>query len=279
MGGMTEPRLRVLSLGAGVQSTTLALMINHGHLPPVDCAMFADTEGEPRKVYAHLKWLRAHVAYPIHTVSAGNLWKSASTLRKVRDANRFYLKTSLPVFTATNDERGRGKRFCTSDFKIDPLNRALRKMLGVKSVRRSSGVLVEMLLGITTDEAQRMKPSEQHWIEKQFPLVDVFNMDRRDCIEWCERRGYQTPPRSACTFCPNHDDGFWLDMEPDEFADVCGKERELQAAYAATGSLTSVPYFHRSCVPLDQVTFARPVPGMKQRGLPFGEECEGVCGV
>lgn len=32
-------RLRVLSLGAGVQSTTLALMAAHGHLGPLDCAI------------------------------------------------------------------------------------------------------------------------------------------------------------------------------------------------------------------------------------------------
>lgn len=45
-GGGAEPspiRLRVLSLGAGVQSTTLALMAAHGHFGPLDCAIFADT--------------------------------------------------------------------------------------------------------------------------------------------------------------------------------------------------------------------------------------------
>jgi hypothetical protein len=36
--------LRVLSLGAGVQSTTLALMAAHGEIGPMpDCAIFADT--------------------------------------------------------------------------------------------------------------------------------------------------------------------------------------------------------------------------------------------
>ena len=32
----------VLSLGVGVQSTTMALMAATGELPPVDCAIFAD---------------------------------------------------------------------------------------------------------------------------------------------------------------------------------------------------------------------------------------------
>lgn len=36
-------QLRVLSLGAGVQSTTLALMMAHGEVEVPDAAIFADT--------------------------------------------------------------------------------------------------------------------------------------------------------------------------------------------------------------------------------------------
>lgn len=61
-------RRRVLSLGAGVQSTTLALMAAHGHFRPVDCAIFADTSWEPAAVYEHLNVL----TFLVHIVSAGN---------------------------------------------------------------------------------------------------------------------------------------------------------------------------------------------------------------
>lgn len=45
-------RLRALSLGAGVQSTTMALMAAHGEIQPMpDCAIFADTGWEPKAVY------------------------------------------------------------------------------------------------------------------------------------------------------------------------------------------------------------------------------------
>ena len=48
-------RLRALSLGAGVQPTTLDLMAAHGAVGPMpDCAIFADTGWEPRAVYEHL---------------------------------------------------------------------------------------------------------------------------------------------------------------------------------------------------------------------------------
>lgn len=69
-------RLRVLSLGAGVQSTTLALMASHGEVGPMpDCAIFADTGWEPQAVYDHLAWLMSPnvLPFPVHIVSGGDL--------------------------------------------------------------------------------------------------------------------------------------------------------------------------------------------------------------
>jgi hypothetical protein len=43
--------LTVISLGAGVQSSTMALMAADGELPKPDCAIFADTGNEPKAVY------------------------------------------------------------------------------------------------------------------------------------------------------------------------------------------------------------------------------------
>ena len=50
---MTAIRLRIISLGAGVQSTTMALMAARGMIPGglPDCAIFADTGAEPASVY------------------------------------------------------------------------------------------------------------------------------------------------------------------------------------------------------------------------------------
>ncbi len=79
MGEGAEPsplRLRALSLGAGVQSTTLALMAAHGEIGPMpDCAIFADTGWEPQAVYDHLAWLMSPnvLPFPVHIVSDGNI--------------------------------------------------------------------------------------------------------------------------------------------------------------------------------------------------------------
>lgn len=48
-------RLRVLSLGVGGQSTTLALMAAHGEIGPMpDCSIFADTGWEPAAIVWHI---------------------------------------------------------------------------------------------------------------------------------------------------------------------------------------------------------------------------------
>ena len=66
----------ILSLGAGVQSTTLALMAARGDLSPgfpqPMAAVFADTGWEPASVYRHLRWLIAAIGstLPIRIVRA-----------------------------------------------------------------------------------------------------------------------------------------------------------------------------------------------------------------
>jgi 3'-phosphoadenosine 5'-phosphosulfate sulfotransferase (PAPS reductase)/FAD synthetase len=70
------PGLRVLSLGAGVQSSTMLLMACEGLIERPDCAIFADTGWEPGKVYRWLKVLEGHAAaagIPLHRVAKGNL--------------------------------------------------------------------------------------------------------------------------------------------------------------------------------------------------------------
>ena len=63
-------RLRVLSLGAGIQSTMLALMATHGEVGPMlDCAVFADNGWEPGAVYRHLAWLIAPIVLSFSVMS------------------------------------------------------------------------------------------------------------------------------------------------------------------------------------------------------------------
>ncbi|MFD6375392.1 hypothetical protein [Streptomyces sp. KR2] len=93
---MTEPTLRLLSLGAGVQSTTLLLLAAEGQLPGLDGAIFADTGWEPAAVYAHLDRLEEEIAkpagIPIYRVSTGRIQDDVLDPDKQR---------SLPAHTAS----------------------------------------------------------------------------------------------------------------------------------------------------------------------------------
>ena len=120
--------LRVLSLGAGVQSTTLALMIEKGEIPMVDCAIFADTMSEPKKVYEHLDWLEKQLSYPIYRVTKGNLRED--TIKAVNNNVRVAMS---PFFTRNKKtgKKGMMMRQCTQDYKIQPLIKKVRELLGV----------------------------------------------------------------------------------------------------------------------------------------------------
>lgn len=94
--------IEVLSLGAGVQSTTVLLMSIVGELPKLDHAIFADTGWEPKRVYSHLQWLTGvaeAAGVKVHVVTQGNLKADApvSQVRgKAAEGKRW---ASLPLFT------------------------------------------------------------------------------------------------------------------------------------------------------------------------------------
>ena len=73
---MSEPA-HIISLGAGVQSSTMALMAVHGEITPMpDYAIFADTQDEPASVYKWLDWLESKLTFPLVRVTRGKDRKS-----------------------------------------------------------------------------------------------------------------------------------------------------------------------------------------------------------
>ena len=266
------PRIRLLSLGAGVQSSTLALMIAHRELPMVNAAIFADTGAEPAGVYRWLDWLEAQLPFPVHRVSRGNL--RDEVLAAAGGASRC---SSPPFYTSTEGAReGVLRRQCTGDYKIAPIQKKVRELAGVSPRQRSRGILVEQLLGISWDEAHRMKPSQLSFIRHTFPLVDL-RMTRGHCLEWMARNDYPRPPKSACTFCPYHDDAMWRDLQmndPESFADAVAVDAAIRDGFAGS---TQRVFLHRSLRPISEIDFTTAEEA--GQGRLFGAECEGMCGV
>lgn len=278
--------LEVISLGAGVQSSTMALMAAVGEIAPMpSCAIFADTQSEPRAVYAWLDWLETQLPFPVYRVTAGSLADKATTVHLSRSGSK-YTNANIPVYIKSpvaGERPGIQSRQCTGDFKIDPINRRIRQLVG-KDIRawRRAGRLgdrpVRQWIGISLDEAQRMKPSRSDFIENVWPLIDR-RLRRADCLRWMASRGYPEPPRSACVFCPYHSDPEWQRLkteDPEAFEAAAQWETRYQASLAQVKRVRGVPFLHDSCVPLREIDFAR--GGRRQQDL-FGNECEGMCGV
>ena len=272
-----------LSLGAGVQSSALFVMTTLGlyGCPRADIAIFADTQDEPAYVYdqiARLKaWSLENGGPCIDTVTAGHL--SADVIGRHNGTRPRF--AAVPAFTRGDDGRATIlRRQCTREYKIAPIEKHVRTMFGLIPRQRAKGkVSATALIGISLDEASRMKPSRTAWITNRYPLIDA-RMKRKDCLEVIKAVGLPEPKKSACVFCPFHDDAYWLWMKtehPLEFERAARVDEQIRDM-SRSGDARPV-FLHRSLQPLRGIDFA------ERRRLPlfesdqFQNECEGMCGV
>lgn len=303
---MKKPEQRAghfVSFGGGVQSTAIAVLVLNrdarlidavgGALP--DVFLFADTGSEPASVYRNVAAcfdaLRAR-QIECHTIARWQYaeadqegWKLGLQGRLLKHLHRASEPGGternvpwIPAFVRTADGGSAPlQRRCTYNFKVETLERATRRLARIPRGYKGEP-LVSQWLGISVDEAHRMKESRHEWQRFLYPLVDM-GWRRSDCLHYLEEHGWH-PPKSACYFCPFHSDKAWQSMretEPWEFERAVQFERELQHAYRAIANptLDSMPYLHASRVPLDQVGFA--AQGDLFGG--WGNDCTGTCGV
>ena len=279
---------RVLSLGAGVQSSVLALLASRddallrgaGYEAP-DAAVFADTGWEPDYVYRHLDWLEERLKFPLIRVTAGDL---RSNLRKglTASGHRF---VDVPFFLVDgNGKKGMLRRQCTNHYKIRPINRAVRELAGGQRGRPfPRDRKVEMWIGISRDEVARMKPSRESWIEHRWPLIDI-DMSRSDCLEWFESEyPGRHLPRSACVVCPYRSNDHWVELkelEPVSYHEAVRFDRWLRNSRSnpVRQIINGRPYLHSARRPLESVISERQ-DDSNAPAVDFTEECDGVCGV
>jgi hypothetical protein len=260
--------MKVLSFGGGVQTVTMVAMCINGDLPKPDFVIFADPQWESKATYDYMEKLKPmmfNAGMPLITRTRGNIRKDA--LSGARYA-------SMPVFTKLDGKGGMLLRQCTNDYKIQVVMKAIRENLGVLKYKRVKQK-VELWLGISVDEAHRMKPSRSSWMENKYPLVDA-GMSRSSCIAYLKRKGFEIPPKSACIGCPFHDDSYWKNMQknsPEEFEDACQFDEAIRTNACKKGSRKSDIFLHRSLRPLRDVKFD---DGNLEL---WGNECEGHCGL
>ncbi len=217
-------------------------------------------------------------AIPILRVSAGNI--RHDVLQSKDGKTRF---ATMPLYVrspAGSAPEGVLRRQCTREYKIEPITRKIRELLGLRPRQRVKG-RVEQWFGISLDEITRVKDNRYHWIDNRYPLIEK-RMTRWDCILWLRQHGYPTPPKSSCIGCPYHGNEFWRqlrDHSPEEWQDAVEFDRQIRTGLK--GVLQDA-YVHRSLVPLDQVDLSTP-EDRGQMTLAFDDdfdaECEGMCGV
>lgn len=262
---LVNPRLRVLSLGAGVQSTTIALMAARGEIPVPDCAIFADTGDEPAAVYEHLAWLTSGVLpFPVHIAKCFRDLKAALIAGDE--------EARLPVHIAGG---GMKQRQCTRNWKIRPIRRMIRELLGVGPRGYVAPNTVESWIGISTDEIERIKPSGCLFIHNRHLLIEA-RMSRQACYTWLEERQYRRPPKSRCKYCPYQGNDGWRDLResPEEWAETVELDGWLREP-AQIARFHGEVFLHPSRVPLAQADLTAKLVGPNL----FGLECEGMCGV
>lgn len=270
-----------LSFGGGVQSSVMLMLAIENAIDRPDHVIFADTGWEGERTTNRVEWARKQcdkVGIPFHIVSNGNIREDAinSSVAKNALGDKGGRSGTMPWFVDMGGEAGRTKRQCTSEYKLTPIRRKQRELLGYKPRQRIPAGSCEVMLGISTDEARRAAPSRDIWVETIFPLIDPLKMSRADCQSWWDDRFPHIPiGKSSCIGCPNRSDREWLEMKvsrPDDFESAC----EVDAAIRKRTGMKHDCYLHRSLKPLAEVDL-----NQAQSTLDLEEEiyCSGGCGL
>ncbi|MFE3000044.1 hypothetical protein ACFXG4_34225 [Nocardia sp. NPDC059246] len=167
----------------------MLLLIVHGELPMIDAAIFADTGWEPEAVYRHLDRLEREIAVPagipLYRVSNGDIRRDA-----LDPQTRF---AQMPLYVLGPDGgHGMLRRQCTDVYKITPIRRKVRELLGYPATRRVPvGVYAEQLVGISLDESWRASRADYDvsYSRSRFPLLFLPGGTGRTARGW---------PRTDC---------------------------------------------------------------------------------
>jgi len=190
------------SYGGGVQSTAIACLVTNGTLPVPDIVVMADTGREASIVW---RYLREHVSPLLKTV--GCVVETAEHSLATVDLYSFSGKLLIPAYTKRGDKMGQLPTYCSVEWK----RRVVRRYLRQRGVKKC-----DLWIGITTDEAHRVKDADVAWITHRWPLIDL-NMKRADCVRVIAEAGLPPAPRSSCWMCPFRGAEEWAGLEAMDF--------------------------------------------------------------
>jgi hypothetical protein len=123
--------------------------------------------------------------------------------------------------------------FCSNEWK----QRVVRRWLRERGVE-----MCDLWLGISVDEAHRMKPSGVDWLTHVYPLIDEM-VTRAECMRLIGAAKMEVPPKSRCFMCPYQSGGEWRNLSPADMAKAVALDEEIRVRDPNV-------FLHRSKVPL-----------------------------
>jgi len=245
------------SYGGGTQSIAIALLVATGKLPRPDLIVMADTSFEATETW---EYTFAYVLPLLDSIGL-TIELAPHELATVDDYGH-HGDLLIPAYTAT----GKLDTYCSSEWKKLVLRRYLRH----KGITRCV-----TWLGMSTDEVERLKPSDVQWQASCWPLCGLpreydygVRMSRADCRKLILDSGWPEPPKSSCWKCPHRRNPQWQRLKmfySRDFQRACQFDEQIRER----DPLHAV-YLHESRQPLAEVDFTRP-----DATTLFGEESGG----
>lgn len=221
--------LKILSFGAGMQSTALALMscknmraVKDGKqapfplVPIYDLVVFCDLGFEP-------PWVSSQAAFVRKACESVGIWYKQLDTPLYQDLMRDFGKkrvVSIPWWTLGDDgHKSRMPRNCTIDYKVERISKFIRwDVLGYKKgqrLRSEDKKAHEMHMGFSFEEMRRCKQNPNPMFINRFPLVDM-KLVRADNYAYIKDKWGLETKASACAFCPFHKNFFFRYLKENE---------------------------------------------------------------
>lgn len=258
--------LNILSLGVGLQSTVLYFMSFFGDIPKIDYAVFADTGNEKDSTLNYfdflIKFQKENNSTPIIRIAEKNI----ITDLKAVNSSRF---PSLPAFTRSSSGKvGMLKRQCTSTYKIREVIKVIRSVQNISKYKQTPPT--NILLGITSDEIQRLSKPYYGWQSHVYPFVGYkisslgtvkldynLSMNRTDCVSYLQSKNLPIPVKSSCKICPFQSENSWLSLKNN---DIVGFSQAVEIdsliRNSSSKGIKSPLFLNRKCIPLSEISFS-----------------------
>lgn len=222
--------MRIFSFGGGVQSTA-ALILSAQRILPYTHFLFSnvgdDSENPETLAYVEEYAIPYAEEFGLEIIKLSRQDKNGEQRTLYQSVVKKDRNIPIPMYINGSP----AKRICTSDYKVDVVNRWVRANAGATKENR-----VAIGVGISIDESHRMRsddPDKSPYTRIEYPLID-HRLTRSDCQTIIKKSGLPLAPKSSCWFCPFKKQQEWTDMrqhQPELFQKAIELEEIVRGKY------------------------------------------------